>query len=53
MLASCDVMDRLVSMVNPRSRITGEVSTSWPHMLTRVNNVGERRLDERMTMVCD
>ena len=51
--ATCDVMGRLVSMVNPRSRITGGVSTSWPHMLTRVNDVGERRLDERMTMACD
>ena len=42
-----------MSMVNPRSRITREVSTSWPHMLTLVNNVGVRTLDERMTMACD
>ena len=40
-------------MVNPRSSKTGEVSTSWPHILTRVNDVGVRRLDERMTMACD
>ena len=46
-------MDGLGSMVNPMSRITGEVSTSWSHMLTRVNDVGVRRLDERMTMACD
>ena len=53
MLATCDVMVRLVSMVNSRSRINGEVSTSWPHRLTRVNDVGVGRLHERMTMACD
>ena len=33
-----------MSMMNPRSRITGEVSTSWPLL----NNVGVR-----MTIACD
>ena len=36
-------MVRLLSIVDPRSRIPGEVSTSWPHMLTRVNDVGVHR----------
>ena len=52
-LVTGDVEERLMSMVNPRSRTTGEVSMSWPHTLTRVNDVGVRRLDEWMTIACD
>ena len=53
MLATCDVIDRLVSMMNSRFRITGEVSMSWSHMVTRLNDVGIRKRDERLTMACE
>ena len=52
-IANSTVIVRLVSMVNPSSRITEEVPTSWLHMLTRVSDVGVRKFDNRITMACD
>ena len=40
-------------MANPRSRITADVSTTWPQMLMRLNVIGVRRLGEQITMAFD
>ena len=43
-----NVGDRLVSMMNPISRVSGEVSPGWSPLLTMLNDIGVRRLDGRM-----
>ena len=42
-----------MSMMNPNSRVTGEVSTGWPQLLTLVNDIGVHRLQVRITRTSD